>query len=128
MESQVMSEIKPMESNIGIHTFVTTVADKIVKFEVIKFKDSVFVWIGEKRNRLFNDLSLALLSQSTKGPVGTKIMGHPTDLTSSNLASKLSKKLGKPVYVSFNLVEDRLTVSVINARIAEEVQKNPQFF
>ncbi|KAK6635608.1 hypothetical protein RUM44_000862 [Polyplax serrata] len=128
MESSEEVTIEHIEPNIKIHAFAASVAENVVRFEVMKFKDSVLIWIGQKQNRCFKDLSLALLSNKVKDPLCTKIMGQPTDLTSNNLACKLSKKLGKPVYVSFNLVDDRLTVPVVNSRIIEEMQKNPQCF
>ena len=121
-------EIKINPSTIGIYTFTTNVAERQIKFEVLKFNDSIFVWIGEKHMRVFNDLSLSTLFPKTMEPIGTKIMGDSTNLTSSNIANKLSKKLSKPVYVSFNLVDDRLTVAVVNSKLAEEIKNNPQFF
>ena len=121
-------EIKINPSTIGVYTFTTNVAERQIKFEVLKFKDSIFVWIGEKHMRVFNDLSLSTLFPKTMEPIGTKIMGDQTNLTSSNIANKLSKKLSKPVYVSFNLVDDRLTVAVVNSKLAEEIKNKPQFF
>lgn len=121
-------EIKYVDSSIKLHTFSTTISQRSVKFELFKFKDSSFLWIGDKRDRSFSDLSFAIASKFSLDPTSTRIMGQPTDLTSNNIAMKLSKKLKKPVYVSFNLVDDRLTVPVVNKRISEEIQANPDYF
>lgn len=128
MNSSEELDIKYVESDISLHCFTTSIAERIVKFEVLKFVDSIYLWIGDKRNRTFQDLSLALNSKVAEQTIATKIMGTPTDMTSSAIANKLSKKLNKPVYVSFNLVDDRLTVPFVYKRINEEIKENPQFF
>lgn len=120
--------VQNIPANIGFHSFTSRVADRIVRFEVMKFKDSIYLWIGDGRCRNFGDLSLALLSRYSTEPTSTQIMGNQTNLTSLNLANKLTKKLKKPMYVSYNLPDDRLTTTVVNERISEEVKNNPQFF
>lgn len=121
-------QINSVDSKIKLHTFTAIIAERQVRFEVFKFKDSLFIWIGDKRNRNFSDLSFAIISKYSSDPSGTKIMGLPTDVTSTSIAMKLGKRLKKPVYVSFNLVDDRLTVPVVNNRIREEIETHPECF
>lgn len=66
------------------------------------------------------DLSLALVSNCERQSIATKIMGAVADATSANMAKRLSMKLGKPVYVSFNVTADNITLPGIERRIHEE--------
>ncbi|XP_047343747.1 proteasome assembly chaperone 4-like isoform X2 [Vespa velutina] len=59
-------------------------------------------------------------------PIATKIMGAVADETSTNIAKRLTKKLGKPVYVSFNLQADRILLPQIEQRIHQEFKTNEE--
>lgn len=83
-------------------------------------EDCLYLWIGDSTNRSMEDLSFALKSSFERQPIATKIMGSVADATSTNMAKRLSMKLGKPIYVSFNVTANNITLPGIERRIQEE--------
>lgn len=114
--------------SFGIHTFVASVCDLDVQFQIFKMDGSLLVWIGSLLEPTFQDLTLAMKTRYDALPLTTKLLGEGVDMVSSNLASKLVKKLGKPVYVSFNLPIDKLLLPGIEQRLLEEIQLSPEKF
>ena len=53
---------------------------------------------------------------------------NSSDDLSSNLASKLSRKLRKPVFVSYNLAEDPDTVSETTKELFKLAKDKPEWF
>lgn len=47
---------------------------------------------------------------------------------SERLAAKLAKKLNKQVFISCNIVEDRLCSPALEKRLVEEIQAHPEYF
>lgn len=47
---------------------------------------------------------------------------------SERLAAKLAKKLNKQIFISCNVVEDRLSSPAIEKRLVEEIKAHPEFF
>lgn len=93
-------------------------------------KDSIFLWIGDQKAPLLSDLSYGIQSPYASYPITTKILGSASpDVTSLTMAERLSKKLKKPVYVSFNLpVTNKQIIEEIEIRLNEEIEINREMF
>lgn len=102
------------------HEFVAKITDINIVCQIIKMKDSLFLWVGDCNNSSIDDLSFALLSNLDKQPIATKIMGTVEKTTSLNMARRLTMKIEKPVYISFNVIADNITLLGIEKRIQEE--------
>lgn len=102
------------------HNFNMKVGDTAISCEIVKMEDSLYLWIGDCTEPSMDDLSFALLSKFDQKPIATKIMGAIADPTSTNIASRLSMKLGKPVYVSFNAVANNIILPAIEKRLHKE--------
>ncbi|EZA61761.1 hypothetical protein DMN91_003559 [Ooceraea biroi] len=111
---------KLMPCTFKFHNFNIKVGDVTISCEIIKMEDCLYLWIGDCANPNMNDLSFALMSRFERQPIATKIMGAVADPTSTNVASRLSMKLGKPVYVSFNATANNITLPAIEKGIQEE--------
>jgi len=114
------SEVELLPCSFKFHDFVVKVSDVNVNCQIIKMEDCLYLWIGDSANRSMDDLSFALKSSFEAQPIATKIMGSVADATSTNMAKRLSKKFGKPIYVSFNVTADNITLPGIERRIQEE--------
>lgn len=110
--------------NFKFHDFVAKVSDININCQIIKMEDCLYLWIGDSTNPSMEDLSFALTSSFERQPIATKIMGSVADATSINMAKRLSMKLGKPIYVSFNITPDNITLPGIERRIHEEFKKH----
>ncbi|KAJ9592643.1 hypothetical protein L9F63_015698 [Diploptera punctata] len=124
-ETLPIEYIKP---SFEIHGFSTEITETPVYFHVMKMESSVFIWIGSGSDPTFEDLSMAMNTRYDSLPLGTRLMGPGTDMTSSNLAIRLSKKLGQAVYVSYNLASDGLTLPAVEKRLHEEMKTHPEKF
>ncbi|XP_070166110.1 proteasome assembly chaperone 4 [Polyergus mexicanus] len=118
MEQKPRAEL--LQCGIKFHKFVAKVGDITINCEIMKMKDSLYLWIGDCTNSTMEDLSFSFTSDFEKHPIATKIMGAVADATSTNIAKRLSIKLGKPVYVSFNVTVDNMLLLGIEKRIQEE--------
>lgn len=110
---------KFLPCSFKFHKFSDRVCDMTINCEIIKMDNCLYLWIGDRNNPKMSDLSFALGLNSEK-PIATKIMGSVMDTTSLSMANRLSTKLGKPVYVSFNTTVDNITLVSIENRIQEE--------
>lgn len=121
-------EIMYKPSSMSIHNFQHTVGQSLVKFQILNMNGSTLVWIGDAEHT-FSDLSFAFFSQFNNRPesISTKVMGDKLNLTSSTLSAKLSKKLQKPVYVSYNLEDDKTVTAGVTKLLVDFITK-PQHF
>ncbi|XP_024945433.1 proteasome assembly chaperone 4 [Cephus cinctus] len=93
---------------------------------IIKMEASLYLWAGDFPTGSMNDLTFALLSQYETLPISTRLMGSLADTTSTNFAKRLAKKIGKPVYVSFNIGTDNLSLPAVEKRIFQEFKEHPE--
>ncbi|XP_056638125.1 proteasome assembly chaperone 4-like [Diorhabda carinulata] len=92
--------------------------------QIIKMKDSVLIYLNDKDDIQFNDFSLALTDRYKRdNPISTQLLGDFNEETSKIIAGKLSKKLGKVVFLSFNLKQDRRLNPLLEKKICEEFDK-----
>jgi hypothetical protein len=122
------ASIEYMKSNFEIHNFVTEIAETPVCFQLLKMESSLFIWIGSGTDPTFSDLGMALNSSYDRLPLSTRLMGPNADMMSLNLASRLSKKFERAVFVSYNLPSDRLILRAVEKRLQEEVAAYPEKF
>lgn len=122
------ASIEHTKSNFEVHNFATEIAEMPVLFQVLKMDNSLFIWIGSGTDPTFSDLGMALCSSYDRLPLFTRLMGSNTDMMSLNLASRLSKKLERTVFVSYNLPSDRLVLPAVEKRLQEEVTAYPEKF
>ncbi|XP_033218389.1 proteasome assembly chaperone 4-like [Belonocnema kinseyi] len=121
MSSGVETGVEPC--SFKFHEFMTQVGEIKVAGHILKMEDSLYLWVGEKSKDIMDDFSLAFPSKYESQPVVTKLLGPVADTTSNNIAKRLAKKFGKPVYVSFNLQADNLSLPGIEKSLHDELKK-----
>ncbi|XP_039293637.1 proteasome assembly chaperone 4 [Nilaparvata lugens] len=114
--------VEPAESSFTVHRFVDSVSDTSVLFEVLRMRESLLIWIGLNDQASFGDLSLAFNSLSSK------VFGHRDDSTSTSLANRLSRRLNKPVFVSYNIPASKIDSPGVERRLLDEITSNPSAF
>ena len=122
------AEIEYVPANLQSHVFVRTLCEQKVVYQTLRMAKSVFVWIGFSSDPTFSDISMAMKTPYSPSPLVTQVMGMQADTASCSLAARLSKRLDKPVYVSFNLPSDSLTLNAVEAQISEEIKNFPEKF
>ncbi|KAL6259525.1 hypothetical protein P5V15_009442 [Pogonomyrmex californicus] len=120
MTTEKESTVELLPCSFKFHNFVAKISDININCQIIKMEDCLYLWIGDSSNPSMEDLAFALISNFEKQPITTKLMGAVVDTTSTNMAKRLSMKFGKPIYVSFNITADNLTLPSIEKRIQEE--------
>lgn len=111
-----------------IHDFSAQVGEVMLQCQIMKMEGSLYLNVGNSKESVMNDLSLALLpgNEKTQAPISTKLIGSLVDETSTSIAARLAKKSGKTVYVSFNVTVDNMTLPGIEKRIHEEFKNHPE--
>lgn len=123
------SKLHFIEPSFKLHTFSTEVLDKKVLFQVIRMLDSLMIFINLKEKMVLYDLSLGMFNtRKMQAPIATKIIGNLVEDTSKNMALKFARKLGKSVYISLNVDNDRLMLPAIEKRLCEEIKNKPDKF
>jgi len=114
-----------LQPTLSLHTFRDKVLDQDVYFQVLKLKDSFYVWFGKSEN--FGDLSVAMAT--LKGTVSSTSLIGGLESHSVSLAERLSKKTGKQVFVGGEMKTfDHLQYPLVEKRIMEEMARNPDKF
>lgn len=115
------------ECSLIASSFSDSLCSTDIVFQVLKLKNSVYVWIGNAEDKRLDDLSLAMLMPDSD-IVSSRLMGNiltPTTL----ITKRLCKKLGKPVYLSYNLPQsDNMLLEVVNKRLNKEIEQHPEKF
>lgn len=73
----------------------------------IELENEYFFYIGTDKKRLDN-LSLFVSTKFSELPISRKILGNDENVYISTLSQMFCKKLGKPVYVSYNIEEETI--------------------
>lgn len=121
-----------LQNGIKIHEFRAHILDMTFFFQVTNLGKSIYIWVGNGDGAM-NDLALAAITPYDKKgmPTTTKIIGSTSDNLSESFAAKLTKKLGKPVYVSFNVDLGAMYNTIltdIQDRLYEEIAMCPDKF
>ncbi|CAL8139754.1 unnamed protein product [Orchesella dallaii] len=112
-------------TTIKLHQFGTRVLDTTYWMQVTNFGNSIYLWIGDRGGKM-DDLAISSVTPYDKKgmPTTTKIIGSSGDNVSESFASKLTKRLKKPVYVSFNVDLGTMYTTIlqdIEQRLYEEI-------
>lgn len=103
--------------------------EKSVCFQVLKMNNQLVIWVGLESEPVFKELALAMTTTYQKSPTSTKLMGDVSSVTSCTLASRISQRCNKPVFVSFNIPDSNEDLFMkIEERLAEEMAVAPEFF
>lgn len=114
-----------MEALNNTHEFLGEVAGAKFRYWVLKLDKQLLIHISHSNDNPFTDLAVSMPG----GQATTTILGAEMDSNGSErLAAKLAKKLNKQVFISCNVVEDRLGSPAIEKRLVEEIQARPEFF
>lgn len=126
--SSVADQLELLPCSFKFYDFNDKVGEVRISCQIIKMDKSLYVWVGDCNEKSMKDLALAFAMENNpkKLPVTTKILGSIADEISTNIASRLASKYGKPVYVSFNLTVDNLILPRIERRIHEEFKQHPE--
>uniref|UniRef100_A0A1Q3F3J4 Putative proteasome assembly chaperone 4 n=1 Tax=Culex tarsalis TaxID=7177 RepID=A0A1Q3F3J4_CULTA len=119
--------VTPLPSNFTTHLCSVEVCDVQYNMRILKMKDSVFVFIGENKAENFDELAMALPTESSE-ICSTTIMGAVVGCGSEELAQKLARKLKKQVYLSANVPNDRIVRPSIERKLFEEINNNRECF
>lgn len=122
------AEVPPVDFGFRTHQFSRHFNGAPVHFLVLRMDSSFFLWIGSQ-SRTMSNLSVAMTTAYEKAPTASHLMGDASDPTSNALASKLSKRTGCQVFVSYNLANtDAATVNFVHECLVEELTLHPEKF
>jgi proteasome assembly chaperone 4 len=116
--------MKPLSSTFNSHQFSEEITGQTLIFRILKMQESLFIYIGKKDSEELSALAIGFTSQK-KESLSSSILESPE---SCDLAQKLSLRLNKPVFVSFNGPSDRITKPTIEQRLIKEITDRPEFF
>lgn len=121
-----MEGVKIVEPELSVHTFRDKILDTDVFFQVIKLKDSFYLWFGKSSG--FGELSVAMTTLNNTLTSSTNLVGS-SDSHSVAMATRLSKKTGKQVFIGGEVKSfDQLQLPLVEKRIAEEIKNCPDKF
>eukprot|EP00088_Acartia_fossae_P055701 TRINITY_DN6469_c0_g1_i13.p1 TRINITY_DN6469_c0_g1~~TRINITY_DN6469_c0_g1_i13.p1 ORF type:complete len:123 (+),score=31.58 TRINITY_DN6469_c0_g1_i13:51-419(+) len=112
--------------SLTTHNFSTQIIDKTVLFQVLQMNGQVYIWIGDESASLSN-LSVGIPGVQGQNGAATCIFGSSGD-QSRELSEKLSSRLKKQVWVSFNTTDDILTTPGIIQALIDEIRQKPDKF
>lgn len=115
-------------SRFNFHHFKDQILEKKLIFQIIGMQDSLLIYVNDKDDNNFNDLSLAINSRHDNTPIATKLIGNAPEDFSKSIACRFSKRTGKVVYFSCNVTQDRMLIPLIEKRILEEIKAHPDKF
>jgi hypothetical protein len=112
----------------------------LIQFHTIQFSNkSVYIWIGDNQAKLDN-ISCSMKTPYQQEPVSIELLAYMNpeeeENFSTSLACKLSKKLNKQVFVSFNIAPELQKTSfnetnlilLIEKHLFQQLKKYPQYF
>nr|CAI5837270.1 unnamed protein product [Callosobruchus analis] len=123
-----IQNIDYVQSTFNIHTFYDEIMERKVIFQVLKMGDSFLIYINDKEQNYFGDLCLAMINCYEDTPVSTKLIGNSPEDFTKHISSRLTRKLGKSVFLSCNLEPDRMFVPLVEKRLHDEIKNNPSAF
>lgn len=115
-------------SKFSFHHFRDQILEKNMIFQVVGMQGSLLIYVNDKDDNNFTDLSLALKSRHDSTPVGTKLIGNAPEDYSKTIACRFSKRTGKVVYFSCNVHQDKILTPLIEKRILKEMAAHPDKF
>ena len=125
---EAKDELEMMPCSFKFHNFEDSIGESSIVCHIMKMEKSLYVWVANSSDQCMKDLALGFATNKNIKipPIATKIMGPIVDETSNSIALRLSKKIGTPVYVSFNVNADNLSLPGIERRIYQEFKDHPE--
>eukprot|EP01026_Neomeris_dumetosa_P072598 TRINITY_DN73968_c0_g1_i2.p2 TRINITY_DN73968_c0_g1~~TRINITY_DN73968_c0_g1_i2.p2 ORF type:complete len:119 (-),score=8.28 TRINITY_DN73968_c0_g1_i2:277-633(-) len=93
-----------------------------IHYLIVDLGKTIYVWIGIDGNMKNLNLSMPFIKEGNECPV-TNLFGNAGDSYGSRLAQKISKRLGKAVFCSVNLLSGYEEMPLM-VRIEEQMWKN----
>lgn len=119
--------MKSTASNLTSYSFIMDIAGQILNFRVLKMENSSFIYIGKKDEEVLSGLALGIkLPHQSSESISTSILENSED--SQEIAQKLSARLNKPVFVSYNANVDRLMFPLVEKQLIQEIKERPECF
>lgn len=115
-----------VDCKFKLHSFSDTLLDQIVHFQVLRMKDSLYIWIGSSPE--LSSLAVAMCTRYDSVPSVANLLGSKADLNSSTLAQRLAKKTKKQCFVSYNVPTENMLLSLVEQRINQEIKDRPLNF
>lgn len=117
------------DTGLAFHQFTGDAGGSSVTYLVLKMKDSLYLWMGKDGEAPLENLSVAITLPQSANTLSSQILGPPLNTVSSAIAAHLSKRLRKQVFVSYNFPgDDKLLMTAIEERLAEEIKVSPNYF
>lgn len=95
------------ETSIKTYTFTGQHSEYKVAFNITKFANSLFIWVGAEEHPTFDRLSYSVPLQLDSCPRGelatSNLFGYDRDDVGEEMAQRLAKRIKQPVMLSFNL-------------------------
>ena len=134
-----------MEAVENTYEFLGEIAGVNYKYWVLRLDNQLLIHISQSNENPLDDLSVAMPG----GQIATTIIGKcliaqipksdscdtpslPGDdmdnTASERLAKKLAKKLNKQIFVSLNVMDDRLIVPALEKKLVQEIETHPEVF
>jgi len=95
------SLIEPAVSSFGQHDFSEAYEDEMHYFQVIKMRDSVFVWGGDS-SKMIGHMTTAIQTKWDPMPTASTVLGKDDTDWIEPYASKLGKRLKTVLHLSLN--------------------------
>lgn len=86
--------------SVAEHTL--RVGEQTLRAHTISMVDSIYVWVGDDSGKM-DTLALAISTPFSPHPSAREVLGGGSDRAGENIAARLSKKMGKPVLLSWNV-------------------------
>lgn len=117
-------DVELLESSFTFHDFTDKIGQWTYTCQIMKMKDSFYLYIGHSEDEHMDQLTYAFLSAYDNLPVVVRLIGLPEESSSPPLASRLTALSGKHVYVSDNLAVPWSTKTAIDKRIIGEFKEH----
>lgn len=124
-ENDSTAAIKRVPSKWNTHYFTGDISETIYSFRVLKMNQSLFIYIGQADNEVFDELAVAI---PVADNVSTTIIGSQINCDSQELAQQFTKRLKKQVFISCNVLTNGLIRPLLVKRISEEIKNFPDAF
>lgn len=111
----------------NVHNFTRGILDKKIVIQVIQMVDSILIYINEEDDMVLKDLSLAMVNRFSTSPVTTTLKGEVIGSVSALMASRLTKKLNKTVFLSCNMDNER-EIQLVEKELKRIIEVNPNVF
>lgn len=120
-----MADLHNVPSHLASYHFWAEISNNWYNYRILKMNGSLFIYIGEKNNEIFDELAMAIPSDEI---IGTTIIGNDSVTDSKEIALQITRRLKKQVFISCNVRSDNLLKPLLIKRLAEEIKDHPNAF